>query len=863
MEIKDWQRIESLFHTALELDAEERTAYIARTCGTDEPLRKEVESLIAAFECQGGRLEQPAFNLGMKILSDGPKRASLAGKLIGPYKILQLLGQGGMGEVYLAEDTGLGRKVALKFLSNKFTDDGWAKRQLTKEAQAVAMLDHPNICTVHGIETYDGYSYMVMQYVEGETMASLTNGKTLEVKQALNLAGQIASALAEAHSHGIIHRDITPRNIMVTTGGQVKMLDFGLAKVVQQRQGLQSAVESRSNISKLGFVVGTVAYMSPEQLRAERLDFRSDIFSFGTVLYEMLSGRNPYAREQDSEADIISAILKSDPPPLKDLVPHLPSSLDHIVQKCLQKNREQRYQSASEMLLDLDNFEKGIAVAPPIRNYVSSHMFAVLALILLLVIGGALVYSRQTRVPTLAVLPIAGESADHSMDYLKDGITEAVINKLSHLSRLKVKAFTLVSGYKGRQVDPQQIGRELDVDTVLVGTVIQRGEQMVLQTNLINTSDGSQIWSEKYDINPAEMLTLQEELSDKITSKLNLLVSSDEKRQLNKRGTNNAEAFRQYWIGRYYWNKRDKENIKKAIDYFNRAIDLDPAYAQAYAGLADSYILLPTVAYGSVETAYAVPRARSAASKALDLDNTLCEARTALGVVKLKYDWNWTEAEKEFKQAIDLNPEYASAHFWYSNLLAITGHLDEAIAESEKAKEFDPFSPLVDINLGRAYYYAGQYDRAGEYFSNMLKKEPDNLRSLYMLGLVYQQKHMTNEAIEAFEKVYARDKALAAAPLGYAYARAGRKNDALAMVNEIDKLSQQSETENSSNPIHISPQEKGIIYIGLDDREQAFTYLQQACDEKFASLTYLKVEPLFNSLHSDPRFADLVRCVKL
>ncbi|HYP28676.1 MAG TPA: serine/threonine-protein kinase, partial [Blastocatellia bacterium] len=467
MNPNDWRRTEELFHKVVGLSPEERAAYLDQACPDDASLRAEVESLITAFENQRGFLERPAFSLGMKMLSGESKEESLDGKLIGPYRVHSLLGEGGMGKVYLAHDGLLDRKVALKFLSHKFTDDAWAKRQLIKEAQAIARLDHPNICAVHGFEEHEGYAFIVMQYVEGETLASLIQRGLPEAEQIPRLAVQIVSALVEAHSHGIVHRDIKPQNIMVAANGQAKVLDFGLAKLIQQKQDVLNAGESES--SQLGLVLGTVAYMSPEQLRDERLDFRSDIFSFGIVLYEMICGRNPYSRA--TKADTISAILTSGPEWPPKLPTDIQARLAAIAQKCLRKEREQRYQSASELLLALDNPDKRNPTPWPRPIRLSLRMYAVLALLLLIIITASFVYFRPVRARTLAVLPIVYEYANANTEYLGEGLTESLINKLSSISTLEVKPLTMVSVYKNQKVDPVQFGRDLNVDLLFLGTI--------------------------------------------------------------------------------------------------------------------------------------------------------------------------------------------------------------------------------------------------------------------------------------------------------------------------------------------------------------------------------------------------------
>ncbi|HEX7176197.1 MAG TPA: protein kinase [Pyrinomonadaceae bacterium] len=859
MEVKDWQHVESLFHAALGLRAGERAALLARECAGDAALRGEVESLLAAFEGHRDLLEEPAFSLGLKVMSEDAVSASLVGMQVGPYKLMEALGRGGMGEVYLAEDTRLGRKVALKSLSGRLVGDNWARRQLIREAQAVAMLDHPNICAVHGIEEQDGHSFIIMQYVEGENLSRLISERPPDAKRALALALQVVGALAEAHAHGIIHRDIKPQNVMVNADGQAKVLDFGLAKLVRPQSAL-GAVDSPSQASQSGLVMGTVAYMSPEQLRAERLDFRSDIFSLGTVLYELLSGKNPFARTSDAET--ISAILTCRPAPLTQATSEVSPELSRIVLKCLEKDREQRYHSASELLYELSNLQTAGHTAPRGRAHFARPHFtsratraaaAIFLLVLLVSTFLWLSYARLTRVQNLAVLPIVNESGDASFDYLGDGLTESLIKKLSGLSKLRIKAFTTVAVYRGREFDPRQVGRELRVDAVLMGRLVRQGESLVLQTRLVDAANGSQLWDAKYDVRLEQVFELQNQISENVAAGLELRLGLEEKNSLAAHRAS-PEAFNHYMLGRYYWNNRNPENIQRAIKHFEEAFVLEANYAEAHAGLADCYVFLASAAYGEMTTADAMRKAKGAANLALKIDERLPEAHTSVGVVQLRYDWTWDEAEREFKRAIELNPDYAPAHYWYSNLLAITGRLEDAIAESERAKALDPSSPSVSLNRCRAFFLARQHDRAAACFNEMLDKEPGNERVQYILGLVYQQKGMYEEAIKIHEKIAETNLRLAAGALGYSYGRTGRREEALKMLDKINELSKQKT---------VPVMETAIIYVGLGDKNNAFAWLEKAYEERFASLTYLAVEPLFDSLRADARYHSLLRRLNL
>jgi serine/threonine-protein kinase len=867
MQLRDLQQIEELFHAALNYEAGERSAYLAAACAGDDSLRLEVESLLKAFEGKHDFMEQPALSLGMRILTEAAP-GTLVGKTIGPYTIMRLLGRGGMGEVYLAEDGRLNRQVALKFFMSRVVDNAGARRQLVKEAQAVARLEHPNICAVYGIEEIDDYNFIVMQYVEGETLDAVISKGQPAFAQAMKLAEQIVGALAVAHAQGVIHRDIKPQNIMVTGDGQVKVLDFGLAKVVQQTQGGQG--EEQSQLSQAGLIIGTVPYMSPEQLRGEPLDFRTDVFSAGSLLYELFGGSNPYKR--GSEAETISAILTNRPPPLAAPAARVPPALNAIIQKCMEKEKGQRYPTAGELLSALRKFRD----KPQRRIRPDARAVAALAVIALLLAGLVFAYLRHVSVPatsaarptgqphsavegsralspeqTLAVLPFTSEDAGAGAESIGNGLTQSLVSQLSRLSRLRVKAPTFVPDLPDGSVDTQKLGHELRVDAVLSGKFKKRGGALILQTALVSSSDGSTIWEAEYDIQPAGMPNLHREIAERVVYTLRPQLSQGEREILARPQTESPEAYKLYLLGRHYWYKRDRENIQRAINYFKQATEIEPLYAQAWAGLADSYVMLPTVAYGAVPTGDAMPKAKAAARRALEIDPALCEAHVSLGVVKLRYEWDWQEAESAFKRAIEINPENASAHFWYANLLNVTGRPQEAIAESERALEIDPFSPLVSMNLGRAYYRARDYDRAIKHFKRTLADDPKNSSASYVLGYVYLQKGMYREAVQIFEEMSSRNKWLAAAPLGYAYARVDRKEEALKILDEMDKKRD------------LPSQERAIVYLGLGDHDRAFHWLEEAYKERFGPIISLTSDPIFDALRPDPRFADLARRINL
>jgi eukaryotic-like serine/threonine-protein kinase len=847
MSDKDLAHVEEVFHAVIDLPVDQRAAYLEQL--DDRSLCAEVESLISALENSNGLMDEPAFNLGLDVISR-TSAPSMAGKTAGSYRIISQLGKGGMGEVYLAEDTRLGRKVALKFLSRELVGDEWAKRQLIKEAQAVAILDHPNICPVYGIEEFQELTFIVMQYVEGQTLSELIAKKSIPVDQIVPLARQIVGALAEAHAHGIIHRDIKPRNIMVTLSGQVKVLDFGLAKSVHPPKTVESLDDSVSNLTG-GLVPGTVAYMSPEQLRSEKLDFRSDIFSVGTVLYEIASGTNPYARENYVET--ISSILTYTAPSLAQS--NSQKGLDAIIQRCLIKDREERYQSASELLVDFENIEHQNRSYPLWNTYLNLRAGTLLAIFLLVIVAAAFLYTRwMPKKHSVAVLPINCEGI--SVDACPgSSIRETIIARLSRRSDFKLITDDAQFSSLESLANPQAIGSKLGVEAVLTGRIFKRGDATILQTRLESATSAARLAETEYEL-PSLAVPLSEEMSVRLAFYSGPL-TEDERKTLDllaaiqNRG---SEALELYLRGSHYWNKRDRENVPKAIEFFDKAIDRDPLYALAYSGLANCYVVMSSVAYGTLTPKDAMERASAAAKKALEIDPNLAEAHTSLGVVQMRYQWNWLEAEKSFKRAIELKPDYPLAHYWYSNLLGMQLRTTEAVAESETAKSLDPLTPLFITNLGRAYYRARDYDKAIDYFTKVLEEKPDNTSAKYVLAYAYFQKARYPEAIQLLEQISASNKWLAAAPLGYAYAKAGRRNDAWKILAEMDAL---PKSEN------LPAQERALIYLGLGDNDSTFVWLEKSYEDRFPSILALTSDPIFDSLKSDPRFAALAHKINL
>jgi eukaryotic-like serine/threonine-protein kinase len=818
---------------------------------------------------------------------------------ISHYRIVQKLGAGGMGEVYLAEDTRLDRQVAIKFLPPESMADEQARSRLLQEAKAAAKLDHPNICSIYEVGEEDGRSFIAMQYVEGETLAARIERKPLELRDALHVAVQVADALADAHARGIIHRDIKPQNIMITPRGQVKVMDFGVAKVISQRSELESGADTQILMTEPGLILGTIPYMSPEQVRGESLDVRTDIFSFGVVLYEIVSGHQPFVSE--STATTITAILMRDPPPLGRYSSDVPDELQWIATKALRKNREDRYQTVKDLHSDLSSLKQrlefeaererseltdvggspragtgGRQIAETAEQPMSAtgddaaarttfhaghqisrfrkHMAAfgvgTLALIALAATALFLMARSGKAIDSVAIMPFTNVGADPNTEYLSDGITESLISNLSRLANLKVMSHSSVFRYKGREIDPQAVGRELKVRAVLTGRVVQRGDGLSISLELVDAQDNRQLWGEQYNRRLADILQLQTEISREVSEKLRLKLTGEEQKRLAKPYTENPEAYQFYLKGRFHWSKVNEEGLKKAIEYFNQAIEADPNYALAYTGLADAYNVQALIGIAPPKEVW--PKAKSALEKALALDDTLAEAHGTSGAMKLFFEWDWPGAERELRRAIQLNPNLGGAHDLYCTYFQVIGRLDEAMSESKRAQELEPLSAVISGNLVYTYYFMRQYDAAIEQYRKTSELDPNFLPTLFLLGQAYERKGMYDQAIAECQKalrIHEHDPAIISV-LGYVYAVSGRKSEAQKLLNELMESWKQR---------YFSPIDVALVYTGLGDRDQAFAWLDRAYEARDPNLIGVNVERELDSLRSDPRFIDLLR----
>jgi eukaryotic-like serine/threonine-protein kinase len=796
----------------------------------------------------------------------------MVGKVISHYRIEERLGGGGMGVVYRAQDLKLGRNVALKFLPPDLVRDHQALERFQREARAASALNHPNICTIHGIEECDGHPFIVMELLEGHTLKHSLLGKPMSSGAILEIALQIADALEAAHEAGIVHRDLKPANIFVNRREQAKILDFGLAKLTVKSYGAPDAagaggeptLGTTKDLTTTGVALGTVSYMSPEQARGEELDQRSDLFSLGTVLYEMATGRLAFG--PGTTAVVFEAILNRSPVPVARLNPDLLPDLGWIIAKLLEKDRRLRYQSASELRADLkrvkrDTESSGVPTfATPERRKIrwrSPALIGAYALVLVLAfallprVWRLLTGLAPSRIHSVAVLPFVNSGADPNIQYLADGVTDSIISSLSRIPDLRVMARSTVFSYKGRELSAQKVGKELNVDAVLSGQIAQRGDTLIIQTDLVSVSDGTELWGEQYNRKVADLLSVQEDISKEIYDNLRPKLTHQEPAQVAKHYTENPEAYQLYLQGLYYWNKWTEDGFNKAILYFKQAVERDPNYALAYAGLAAAYNFLG-------DTGYVAPKqvrqeAKSAAMQALKIDDLLPEAHISLALVREAYDWDWPGAETEFKRALQLDPNSATGHAWYGDFLIRSGRLEEAQPELKKALELDPLSLRINTSAGLQHYFARQYDAAIQQFRRALDLDPNFAPAQHALEAAYAQSGMYREAIEERQRILtlSGNPDLAAA-IGEDYRKSGYGG---VLQSSLEGLQQVSKER------YVSAYNLAQIEARLQQKDQTMASLEEAFNQRDTQLPYMRVEPAFDEIRSDPRFQQLMQRV--
>ena len=733
-----------------------------------------------------------------------------------------------MGVVYKAEDIRLHRFVALKFLPDALAQDSESLERFRREAEAASALNHPNICTIYDIGEQDGQAFIAMEFLEGKMLKDFTDGKPLPLEQVLDFGAQIADGLDAAHQLGIVHRDIKPANLFVTKRGHAKILDFGLAKLNAnaEHNDVTRAADATVGpmdiaLTRPGVMMGTLAYMSPEQVRGEVLDARTDLFSFGAVLYEMASGRQAFGG--GASGAIIEAVLARSPVPVRSINPNVSRRLEEIISKALHKDRDQRYQYAAHLRIDLQR--------------------ATL---------------RPQRVPkiidSLAVLPFENVSRDPEYEYLSDGIAGSLINALAIVPKLRVIAQSTAIRYKGKGTDPQAVGRELNVRAVLTGRMMQSGGSLRIGTELVDVATGSRLWGEQYDRKPGDILAIQEEISEEISEKLRLKLTRTEKRRLTKHQTNDPEAYRLYLKGRHHWNRWTEEGFYKAIECFQQAVEKDPVYALAHAGLADSYMLLGW--NGCLPPKDAFPKGKAAAMRALRLDPELGEAHTSLAGALWLYDWQWPEAETEFKCSHALNPAYPTANHWYAEYAMTMGRQVEGIERMKKGQELEPLSPIKNVAVGWALYMNRRNDDAIEELRRTIELDPNFAITYWVLGLVFRKMASFELAIAEGERgvTLSGGSPLLRAALAQTLGTSGRREEAIQILDDLTKLAKQK---------YVPSYFFAGIRIGLGEDDHAMEYLEKSYEERSHWLIYLHMDPGMDGLRSNPRFQELLRRIGL
>ena len=747
------------------------------------------------------------------------------GTCLGPYEISGPIGAGGMGEVYRAHDARLDRDVAVKVLPEHLSRDSQALARFERETKAVAALSHPNILAIFDVGMTDGISYAVTELLEGETLREPLKRGALLWRKAAEIATAIAEGLAAAHSKGVIHRDLKPENIFLTSDGRVKVLDFGLAKV--QASSAPDETVTRG-ITEAGMLMGTAGYMSPEQVRGVPAGPGSDIFSLGCVLYEMVSGRRAFRGQTLAEA--VSAILRDAPPELTISSAQIPLELQRIVSHCLEKNLEQRFQSARDLAFALRAvLNSGSVLSTPPEPAKAGN--------------------------SIAVLPFVNASRDADTEYLCDGLTESIINSLAQLSQLKVTPRSTVFRYKGKDADAQATGRELNVRVVLTGRVIQRGETLVVSAELVDVAEGSQLWGERFNRKVADIFDLEEEIARRISQSLRMKLSGEEQRRLGKRYTDNSEAYQLYLRGRHHWIKRTVEGMKKGAEYFQQAIDLDPSYALAYAGLADCYMMLAS--YMSIPPRDGQAKAKSAAATAMALDPELAEAHLSTGFIRFLFDWDWQTAEREIQRAIELNPNYWQAPYWYSIVLAATGRHGDGEAQIRRAQELDPLSPAVGHVATLISLLGHRYDEAVSRALKGIDVDPGYPLLRAWLGITYERLGRYPDALRELETCaqLLGDASLALGPLGHTLAVSGDRAGAQRL---LEKLLAEAE------PMPADPFSVALIYLGLGENDKALDWLESAFERRLGwFILFAKRDGRLDVLRNEPRFQSILQRMRL
>jgi len=764
----------------------------------------------------------------------------MIGQIISHYRVVEKLGDGGMGVVWAADDTRLARRVALKFLPDELERDTAALERLKREAQAASSLNHPRICTIHDIDSDHGRHFIVMEFLDGQTLKHRIQKSPFQISEMVELAIQIAEALEAAHAQGIMHRDIKPANIFITERGLVKVLDFGLAKFTRTgrlraasaQHSAGSPVSSTEQVlTGAGMALGTMPYMSPEQVRGEDLDARTDLFSFGAVLYEMATRRMAF--QGNTPVNITDKILNREPVHPSQINPALPAALEAIIRKALEKQRGLRYQTASDLLADLQRLKRDIDAGHQKDSDI------------------VLPIRRATKaIDSLAILPLANETHDPETDYLSDGITEMLINNLSQLPKLRVLPRSTVFRYKGREMDPTALSRELGVRAVLTGRVVQRGDTLTIKVELVDVARQAQLWGGNFSRKLDDIFAVQEEIARQISEHMRLHLSPQEKKKLAARDTGSREAYQAFLRALYFWNKWTPASSWRALEYCRLAIETDPAYAPAHAVMADCYTSLAV--FGVLPAKEAFPKAKAAALKAVEMGPALSDAHLALGLISLYFDWDWDAAKQHMRRAVDLSPHSARAHYGLSLWLLSQQRHQEAIQEADYALELDPLSLPMNFNVGYLNYFAGNNDRAIEQFEKILEMDTSFVQASLILCPAYLRKGMLPEALATVEKALPQSGNWSSlrAMLAVVHAGSGRASQALEILEELKK-------EGALVP--LLSYWAAIIFNVLRDKEQTLDWLEKAYEERIGFLVLLKVASGFRNLSQEPRYEAILK----
>ena len=865
---EQWERIKELVEAGLEREGEARSCFLDQACAGEPSLRAEVVELIASHERAGSFMAAPAAEMTTRLLADEPAE-SLVGRRMGPYEVVKEIGHGGMGTVYLAirADEAFHKTVAIKVIKRGMDSDGII-RAFRTERQILATLDHPNVARLlDGGTTTDGRPYFVMDYVDGVPLDVYCANRKLSIVERLRLFQTVCAAVHDAHRHGVIHRDLKPGNILVTPDGTPKLLDFGIAKVLNSEWS-----PTMTSITAIGRPL-TPKYASPEQIRGEAITPASDVYSLGVVLYELLTGRPPYQFTSHTPQEVERVICEQDPqrpsaigndtehsPTAGRLRHGLSRDLDTIVLTALQKDPHRRYRSVSDLSEDIRRHLDNLPIAARSdtlayrtakfvrRNRASVATAAVSLALMAMVFGVAGTHPFAPRQQSLAVLPFEPLVANAQDEYLEVGLADALIARLGSISQLKVRPMQQVLKYRGAGRDLQAAARELGVETLLVGSMQRDGERFRLSLNLVAARDGSVRWAQKFDEPWTDVFAVEDAIATHVADVLTVRLTGAEREHVTRRDTQNAAAYQEYLLGRHYWTQFTTPQLKRALEHFQRAVELDPRYAPAHAGIADSYTSFAT--YRVLQPNEAYPRARAAAERAVELNPELSEPYSALGLVSLYYDWDWPASQRHFIRAIRLDPDNAEARNRYALALAWF-EPDEALREIVRAREVDPLSVRINMNVGLVLYFARRYDAAIQELVRTLALDPNFFQTHQTLGWAYVQTNAFDKAIAEFKK--ALDLGAGSqveADLAHVYAVSGHVDEAKALLHQI--------IDNAGRR-YVSSFDIALVYAGLGDRDQAFAWLDKAYDERTRPILSLKVHPRLDPLRSDSRFAALIR----